>query len=93
MKKTIYKYELSPVLQGNHSLKLPKNAEILSVQAQNDTPCIWALVYPDNEVEERFFELFGTGHDIPCDMGIDRKFIGTFQMYGGSLVFHLFERI
>lgn len=92
MKKTIWKYELSPSITGNHTFKMPKDAEILIVQMQNNNPCIWVLVNPNNEAEERFFELFGTGHEIPCD-GISRKFIGTFQIQEGSLVFHLFERL
>ena len=72
---------------------MPKGAEILTVQTQNDTPCIWALVDPDSETETRHFEVYGTGHDIHCDMGIERKYINTFQIQYGLLVFHLFERI
>ena len=58
---------------------MPKDAEILTIQTQNETPCIWALVNPE--------------HDIYYDMGINRKYINTFQLGGGSLVFHLFERV
>ena len=93
MKKTIWKFELNPSISGNHSFKIPKDSEILTVQMQNNNPCIWVLVNPNNEVEERFFELFGTGHDVYCDMGIDRKYINTVQMQEGSLVFHIFERL
>lgn len=93
MKKTIWKFELSPSITGTHSFTMPKDAKILTVQTQNNNPCIWALVNPNNEVEERFFELFGTGHDVYCDMGIDRKYINTIQMREGGLVFHLFERL
>ena len=88
MKKTIWKYEISP---DKLSIEMPKDAEILSVQMQNDIPCIWALVNPKNIVKEKVIEIFGTGHEISCD-GISRKFIGTFQMSEGLLVFHLFER-
>jgi hypothetical protein len=89
MKKTIWKYELTP---GKLSIEMPKDAEILSVQMQNDIPCVWALVNPENKVKEKVIEIFGTGHEMHCD-GISRKFIGTFQMHGGLLVFHLFERL
>jgi hypothetical protein len=76
-------------------LQIPKGSEILSVQQDQKTmiPCIWVLVYPENEKEERFFELFKTGHPIHNDIGINRKFVGTFQIESGSLVFHLFERL
>lgn len=90
MKKTIWKFEIKTD-KGN--IEMPKDAEILSIQEQNNKPCIWALVNPDNETEERYFELFGTGHDVPCGMGIERNFIGTFQLSGGVFVFHVFERI
>ena len=91
--KTIWKFELTPVINGTHSIKMPKEAEILSIQTQNEKPQIWAIVNDEAEKEERFFEIFGTGHKIPCDMGIDRKFIGTFKMHNGTLIFHLFERL
>lgn len=90
MKKTIWKFEITPNV---NYIMMPIGAEILSVQTQNENPCIWALVEPDNGKEERYFDVFGTGHEVYCDMGVDRKFIGTFQMQGGSLVFHLFERL
>lgn len=89
MTKTIWKYEISP---EKVSIEMPKGAEILSVQIQDGNPCIWALVNPKNEPKEKVIEIFRTGHEIPCD-GIVRNFIGTFQMFGGNLVFHLFERL
>lgn len=90
MKKQIWKFHLDP---NKNNVAMPVGAEILTIQTQDEMPCIWALVDPDNEKELRHFEVYGTGHDIPCDMGIERKYINTFQLEGGSLVFHLFERI
>ncbi len=69
------------------------NPDILCVQEQGDIPYIWALVYPKKELEIRFFELFGTGQIIPNDMGIERKYIGTYQLDNGAFIGHLFERI
>jgi hypothetical protein len=89
MNKTIHKYQLNTT--DNQSLWLPKGAEILTVQTQNDVPCIWALVDTDQHLEERRFEIFGTAHPIQSDIGTDRKYIGTYQLNGGDLVFHLFE--
>lgn len=91
MKKTIWKFELE--VADKQFIRMPKEAELLSVQTQNETPCLWALVNPNNATEERCFEVFGTGHTMHCDIGIDRKYIGTFQMQNGGLVFHLFERL
>ena len=82
--KTIWKFELPK--QGN--VEMPKGAEILTVQTQNEKPCIWALVNPDAEKEERAFVIYGTGHYFQL---IDYKYIGTFQLNEGRLVFHVFE--
>lgn len=97
MKKTIWKY--STLIDGKFidkfTIKMPKSAEILCVQTDeiNNHPTIWALVDPEAEEEERDFELYGTAHEIPLDMGIERKYIGTYQYQRGEFVGHLFERI
>jgi len=88
MNKTIWKYELK--IDDLQNVTMPIGAEILSVQMQNDTPCLWALVNPDEkETDARNIETFGTGHPVTYDMGVTRKFIDTYQTRG--LVFHVFE--
>lgn len=89
MTKQIWKFPLNP---GDIMfVEIPKDAEVLSVQTQGETPCMWALVDPGVEKEKRCFEVFGTGHSIYCNMGVERRFIGTFQLSRLSMVFHLFE--
>ena len=44
-----------------------------------------------DRLKDRYFEVFGTGHSIYYDMGIDRKYINTCQDSLG-LVWHIFER-
>lgn len=83
----IFKYSIEIV--DTQSLAFPRAAIILSVQVQNGRPQIWALVDPGAPVVPRKFALRGTGHDA-TGMGW-AKFIGTFQMHGGDLVFHLFD--
>ena len=90
MKKQIWKFEIAPI---DVAIQMPKGAEILTIQTQDGIPCIWALVYPENEKEKRYFEVYGTGQEIYYDMGTNRKYINTFQCESGTLVFHLFERI
>lgn len=86
----VYKYEIP--LKDDFELELPREAEILSFQCQHDAPCIWVLVEPRNPPVKRRFRFAGTGHDIKQDpKGL--KFIGTAQMHGGSLIWHLFEVI
>lgn len=80
--KTIYKYTLN-----NVGIEMPIGAEILTVQIQNDKPCIWAMVDPEAEKKVRHFQVFGTGQPIP---EVSMKYIGTYQELGGSLVWHVF---
>ena len=89
--KRIFKYPL-PV-DDEVVIPMPSGARILTVQAQNNLPCVWAVVTPDAEgMEDRRFRVFGTGHPIP--EGTDSlEYIGTFQLHNGRLVFHLFERV
>jgi hypothetical protein len=89
MKRTIWKFPL--VIDDRQVVNIPTYGEILSVQVQNGTPCIWVLVNPEEEPEPRHFEIFGTGNPFPVDVGSDRRFIGTFQENG--FVWHLFERV
>jgi hypothetical protein len=88
MKKKIWKFPVSPNVPV---IEMPEGAEILTVQTQHGEPCIWALVNPAAKKEKRYFWVFGTGHNVPVEA--ERKYIGTFQLEGGALVFHLFERI
>lgn len=90
MKKLVWKYQLE---KEQNVIMMPENAEILSAHSQNDIPCIWALVNPDDRLMERQFEVIATGRTIPYDMGTERRFIGTVLTHGGMLVFHIFERI
>lgn len=90
MKKEIWKYTFSDIY--DETFQMPKGAEILTVQIQDENICIWALINTLEDTENRSFEIYGTGHIIHCDMGIERKYINTFQIDNG-LAFHLFERI
>jgi hypothetical protein len=82
--KTIYKYELS---SKDASMKLPKGAEILSVAIQDGRPMMWALVDPENVLEDRFISTVGTGWELEDNM----KYICTYME--GYFVWHVFEMI
>ena len=90
MKKSIWKFELE--VTDKQEIKMPAGAEILTVQTQYGIPCLWAMVDTEKDLSERLIEIFGTGHRVPQDMGVMREYIGTFQLRGGELVFHAFER-
>lgn len=86
--KKVFKYDIKP--EHIIEIQLPKNAEILTAQTQLycGTPMLWALVDPDAKPELRKFRLAGTGHQID---ETNLKYINTFQLNNGLLVFHLFE--
>ena len=84
----VFKYPV-PV-QDRFSLNLPQGARILTVQEQHGEPQIWALVNPENVIETRNFCLAGTGHSIE-ENEENLNYIGTFQLYNGDFIEHLFE--
>lgn len=83
--KTVYKYPL--FILDEQDIEMPDSANILTVQMQNGEPCLWALVDTSNHPSVRKILIRGTGHDAD-GMG---RYISTFQMKGGALVFHAFE--
>lgn len=84
----IYKYELE--ITDEQIIRLPFNAELLTVQMQGDKCCLWALVDPRNESNERTIRIYGTGQPIPNEIRL--KYISTFQIPHLGLVFHAFEK-
>jgi DNA-directed RNA polymerase subunit RPC12/RpoP len=82
----IYKYPLP--MEEDPEICLPAGSQILTVQTQNNAPYVWALIETDAPLTTRRFCLRGTGHTFKGNEG---KYIGTFQLGGGELVFHLFE--
>ena len=85
--KRIYKYPVP--ITDKFTLELPIDADILAFQTQGDTPCIWALIDPEVAEETVNFRLFGTAHTI--EDADTLEYIGTTQMAGGALVWHLFK--
>ena len=88
MKKVIWKY---PLLSTPHqTLHLPKGAEILSLDMQDNIPCMWVLITQQTDLEERHFRTIGTGNLLDDHFTGPYRFIGTYQPQS-NLVFHVFE--
>ena len=87
MMQTIWKFPLTAL--GTIRFSMPRDAVPLCVQVQNEIPTIWARI-PDTDAQSftRTFRVFGTGHNMDNFQG---EYIGTFQLDGGALVFHVFE--
>ena len=83
---SIWKYPI-PTSDGT-ILEMPDGAVVLTVQVQDGTPCLWALVDPAAMMLPRTFRCYGTGHPVAV---VRHEYVGTYQERGGALVFHLFE--
>lgn len=84
--KTIWKYTLH--VANAQSIKIPKNAEMLTVQMQGGEPQLWVLVDPEETKVDVIIEIYGTGHPINKEK---LEYINTFQE--GDLVFHVFKKL
>lgn len=81
----IFKYDLS--VTDVQDIEMPAGAVLLSVQMQYGRLCVWAVVNPEAPTMPRRFWVIGTGRTVPERIGI---FLGTVQMAGGDLVWHVF---
>jgi hypothetical protein len=82
--KAFWKFVLHPYARN----MLPVGAKLLSVHAQGDDLCLWALVDTEAPLEDREFVIVGTGHEVHDHAG---AFIGTALLANGRLVLHVFE--
>lgn len=87
---TIHKYQLH--ITDEQSITMPVGAEILTVQNQQETLCIWAIVDDEKQEKElRHFVIRGTGHKLYETIN-PHKYLGSVQFRGGELVWHVFEK-
>lgn len=87
MSKTVWKFKLD--VDDEIEIVMPKGSKVLHVDTQFGVPMLWALCDPKADQEVRSFRIAGTGHPLPED---DLVHLGTFLIYSGRLVFHLFEK-
>lgn len=89
--RKVFKYplDLRNLSADDHlNVETPVGAKPLCVQVQNGMPTLWCEVDDEeNSYENRKVFVHGTGHPIRIDA---TEYIGTFQLHGGSLVFHVF---
>ncbi|MCA2505430.1 MAG: hypothetical protein IM550_20380 [Microcystis sp. M54BS1] len=89
MPNVIWKYPLNPNVE-EQSLRLPQNAQILTIQVQNNKPQLWALVDKESPIVIRHFRTYFTGEAMPDgDFG---QYVGTYQLDNGCFVCHVFEK-
>lgn len=86
--KTIHKFPLK--IDGAQSVSIPDGAKLLTIQVKAGIgPFLWALVDTDKPYVDRIIIIRGTGHPSK-NVG---KYISTFQMHNGGLVFHAFDGV
>ena len=90
--RSIYKYDITTVENGIIEGPITK---LLSVQAQRGSIMVWAEV--DTDKLNRKFQIIpiGTGWPLDAPTGEDcildtHNYIGTVQLAGGALVFHVY---
>jgi hypothetical protein len=88
--KQVWKYHLTP---DSLTKEIPAGGIIRHVDEQFEQICVWVEVDPDQPQENRFFEVYGTGHDIPEDMDAERIYLGSVKLHKGTLVFHIYEYV
>ncbi len=87
----IYRYEV-PVDGQWHEITLTAGTKVLHVAARQPNMVeFWAQHFPWGGVKARQFRAYGTGEPMP---GWERfAYQGTAIVPGGSLVWHLMERV
>lgn len=87
---TIWKFPIE--VTDSQEILMPGGTQILHVGVQRGIPCLWALVRLPEDANKVVREIvtIGTGH--PIDDASRLKYIGTYQLMEGGLVFHIFER-
>lgn len=83
----IWKFKLS--IADKCIAHMPHGAKVISVQMQDDALCAWAIVNPEHHLIEHPFAIIGTGHTF--EISSNCRHLGTVQVHGGSLVFHVFD--
>lgn len=87
---TVWKFPL-PIDRDDFEIAMPSSVT-MTLQDQNGVPCLWCSVMPDGDSYPHRFVWVGTGKKIPDSVrciGVD--YVGTVQLFDGSLVLHLFR--
>lgn len=84
---TVHKFQLK--VEEHQMVEMNHGAQILSIQAQGNHVCAWALVDTERPMSKYELWCYGTGHEIPVERyGVPKKHIATVQQ--GVLVWHFF---
>jgi hypothetical protein len=83
----VFKYTLKPL--SEQTIRMPRDAALLSVQIQRDLVVVWALVDPAQPLLDMTIRLIATGESFNPE---GFHYLGTTQQSNGQLVLHCFYR-
>lgn len=83
----IWKFELQ--ITDIQIVKMPRHAQLLTVQVQHGKPMLWAAVNQLDEKVGRIISIYGTGRNLDS---VEALYVGTVQLMSGNAVFHVFDR-
>ncbi len=87
--KSIRKYQLQPRMK--QKIEMPEGAQILTVQTQVTSVCLWAMVNTKAPKEKRTIHIVSTDKNVDHIHDKGMTYIGTAQIELGNIVCHVFE--
>lgn len=87
MRQAVFKYEVPLPASHIAEVEMPVSAAIIRVGSQGDNVYVWAIVDLDNDIERRRLMTVPTGYVLTEHA----LYHGTAEIYGGTLVVHVFE--
>jgi len=86
--RRVWKVKIT-ALKQKQDVVVPSGAEFLCAKEQDGEMQLWFKCDDDAEQSVRTIVVVGTGHDIPDG---NLRYVDTVLTFGGSLVWHVFER-
>ena len=84
--RTVFKYQL--LTKDSQTLEIPGLIQALCVKVQHGTPCLWCLVDACRPTTKYTIITHGTGHN--ADDTIDAQYVGSYMLFDGNFVGHVF---
>lgn len=84
---TIHKFPLKPHVY-QQTIEIPSRFQIVSLQLQDEIPCLWAMVETEYPLIVLWVHAYQTGETIPHRL--EKAYVGTYQLDG--YVYHVFTQ-
>lgn len=84
--RVVWKYDVP--IEERPCIPMRQGAEILHVDSQHGGIQIWAIIETEQQDVDRYFRVYGTGHDLK-DMFGHGKFLGTVVDRTNGFVWHV----